>query len=227
MADRTDARSLVDRVTDELRQAILAQEFKPGDRLGATALGERFSVSATPLREAFARLAGEGWVSYLPQRGVRIAEISVEEMEEIYELRELLEPMALRRSVPAGDDSWRGEVTTAFEAMQEAGGDRLAMLDGRAYTDFEEVHVQFHKTTLRQCGSAWLLRITDLLTDQSRRFRRLSLPIRAEFGDVTEEHRLIMQACVDGDPDAAVAAVLTHMENTRRAIRRWAGVDAG
>jgi GntR family transcriptional regulator, carbon starvation induced regulator len=227
MAHRTDAGSLVDRVTDELRQAILAQEFKPGDRLGAMALAERFSVSATPLREAFARLAGEGWVSYLPQRGVRVAEISVEEMEEIYELRELLEPMALRRSVSAGDDSWRGQVAKAFEAMQEAGGDRLAELSGQAYTDYEEVHVQFHKTTLRRCGSAWLLRITDLLTDQSRRFRRLSLPIRTEFGDVMEEHRLIMRACVDGDPDAAAAAVLTHMENTRRAIRRWAGADAG
>ncbi|GAA3564798.1 GntR family transcriptional regulator [Amycolatopsis ultiminotia] len=214
--------TLADRVTDELRQAILAHEFKPGDRLAATALAERFAVSATPLREAFARLAGEGWVSYLPQRGVRVAEVSIAEMEEIYELRTLLEPMAIRRSVAAGDDDWRGQVEQAFRRMQEAGGERVADLDGREYAAYEELHVEFHKSTLRCCGSAWLLRVTDLLTDQSRRFRRLSLPIRAEYGPVAGEHRTIMQSCLDGDEEAAAAAILSHMDNTRRAILHWA-----
>ncbi|MBB5156998.1 GntR family transcriptional regulator [Saccharopolyspora phatthalungensis] len=217
-----DSQSLTDRVTDQLRDAIFAHEFKPGDRLAATALANRFSVSATPLREAFARLAGEGWVSYLPQRGVRVAEISVKEMEEIYELRTMLEPMALRRSVAAGDDAWRDEVDQAFRRMQDAGGDNVTELTGRAYAAYEEVHVEFHKTTLRCCDSAWLLRIAELLTDQSRRFRQLSQPIRTDYGSVADEHRAIMQACLDGDEDAAAEAVLIHMNNTRKAILQWA-----
>jgi GntR family carbon starvation induced transcriptional regulator len=213
--------SLTDRVTDELRRAILAHEFLPGDRLGAAALAERFAVSATPLREAFARLAGEGWVSYQPQRGVRVAEVRVEEMLEIYELRLLLEPMALRRSVAAGDEEWRREVARAHRLMEASAHGPVADLDGRAYAEYEELHVRFHKITLSRCGSAWLIRLTDLLTDQSRRFRRLSLPVRARFGSVPAEHRAIADACAAGDADAAADALAAHVENTRRAILCW------
>ena len=213
--------SLADRVTDELRRAILAHEFLPGDRLAAAALAERFAVSPTPLREAFARLAGEGWVTYQPQRGVRVAEVRVEEMLEIYELRSLLEPMALRRSVVAGDEEWRDEVTSAHRLMEEAADGPLADLDGAAYARYEELHVRFHRITLSRCGSAWLIRLTDLLGDQSRRFRRLSLPIRTRFGSVCDEHRAIADACAAADPDAAVSALGAHLENTRRAILCW------
>jgi GntR family carbon starvation induced transcriptional regulator len=218
-----DSVSLADRVTDELRRAILAHEFLPGDRLGAASLADRFDVSATPLREAFARLAGEGWVTYQPQRGVRVAEVRVEEMLEIYELRMLLEPLALRRSVLTGDDAWRDEVAEAHRAMEEASCIPAADMDGRAYAQYEELHVAFHQVTLSRCGSAWLIRITDLLTNQSRRFRRLSLPIRARYGSVPAEHRAIADACTQGDADAAVEAGITHMENTRKAILSWAG----
>jgi DNA-binding GntR family transcriptional regulator len=129
--------------------------------------------------------------------------------------------MALRRSVAAGDEEWRREVARAHRLMEASTHGPVADLDGRAYAEYEELHVRFHKITLSRCGSAWLIRLTDLLTDQSRRFRRLSLPVRTRFGSVPAEHRAIADACAAGDADAAAVALAAHVENTRRAILCW------
>src|SRR5262245_39856535 len=126
----SQASSRADWVADELRRAIMARDFEPGERLSATVLAEKYKVSPTPLREAFARLAGEGWVAYQPQRGVRVADVSVIEMLEIYELREILEPLAVRRSTSAGDDAWRERLQRSFEEMEALSGAEPAGLDG-------------------------------------------------------------------------------------------------
>jgi|tagenome__1003787_1003787.scaffolds.fasta_scaffold20965361_2 GntR family transcriptional regulator, carbon starvation induced regulator len=213
--------SMADRIADDLRNAILAHEFEPGDRLSAEALAGRLHVSPTPIREALARLAGEGWVVHVPQRGVRVADLNVQEMLEIYELRAVLEPIALRASVGRGDADWREEVRTRFTEMMQLDDGHLAELDGATYQEYEERHILFHKALLSQCGSRWLIRITDLLSEHSRRYRQLSIPIRGEFGSPTLEHQTIADACLAGDEDAAAAAVLAHMDNTRKAILLW------
>src|SRR5260221_8530480 len=86
---------------DRLRQAILRGELRPGQRLHASDLAERWDVSATPLREAFQRLAGEGLVELLPHRGARVGELAAHATPALYELRLLLEPLALRHFLEA------------------------------------------------------------------------------------------------------------------------------
>jgi GntR family carbon starvation induced transcriptional regulator len=218
----TKQASLADGVTEQIRHAILTHEFHPGDRLAAEALAERFSVSATPVREAFARLAGEGLVTQLPQRGVRVSEISVVDMEEIYELRLLLEPIAIRRSVAARTDAWAGRLEHLFERMREAGGADLSALDAAEYTAYEEIHVEFHRETMSRCDSRWVRRFTDTLLDHSRRFRQFSLAFRDDHAEILEEHAGILHTCVESDPDAAADRHRQHLERTREAIRRWA-----
>src|SRR5260370_34689442 len=92
---------------DRLRQAILRGELRPGQRLHAGDLAERWHVSATPLREAFQRLAGEGLVELLPQRGGRVSELGSDEAARIYELRLLLAAPAPRPSLQAADGQSR------------------------------------------------------------------------------------------------------------------------
>src|SRR5690242_19785121 len=99
-----------DWVEERLRAAILQGELEPGQRLHANDLADRWDVSATPLREAFQRLASDGLVEMLPQRGARVTDVSIEEAGQIYELRLLLEPLCLRRSLEASDDDHRAEI---------------------------------------------------------------------------------------------------------------------
>ncbi len=213
--------SRADWVTDEIRQAIMAREFEPGERLTAAMLADKFSVSQTPLREAFARLAGEGWVSYVPQRGVRVADISTSEMIEIYELRELLEPLAIRRSATHGDEAWRALVGTCFDEMIQLAGPEPAGLDAYHYDEYEVAHTRFHRVLLQECGSQWMIRVTGMLSDQCTRFRRLSLPLRGRFGSVYDEHERLCRAAQAGDPDGCADAALVHMQNTKLAILDW------
>ena len=84
-----------------LRRAIVNGELAPGQKLYAERLAEQWGVSPTPLRETFQRLAGEGLVVIEPQRGARVAPVDVRQAAEIYEIRLLLDPVAIEHSVRA------------------------------------------------------------------------------------------------------------------------------
>ena len=96
-----------------LRSAILTGEFPPGTRLRAEDLAARWQVSPTPLREAFQRLGGARLVEVSPQRGVRVADFTLDEAADLYALRLRLEPPALRESLAASDGAHRAEIAAA------------------------------------------------------------------------------------------------------------------
>jgi DNA-binding GntR family transcriptional regulator len=87
-------------LTDALRRAIFRGEFPPGGRLRQVELAERFGVSPVPVREALRALEQEGVVASIPRRGWIVTKLSVEDIQEIYELREFLEQRALRDAMP-------------------------------------------------------------------------------------------------------------------------------
>lgn len=213
---------LVDRVTDLLRNAIINLELAPGDRLAAEEIAGRFAVSPTPVREAFARLAGEGFVVALPQRGVRVSEITAADVRDLYEMRLLLEPVAIRRSVERSTDQWIDLIETSFADMIAAGSADLAALSPAEYAVHEELHVAFHRATLSQCDSVWLRRFTDTMLDNSRRVRQLTLAVRTDFTTIVTEHRAIADACVTGDADLAVQHHTHHLWRTIDAFDAWA-----
>lgn len=202
-----------------LRQAIITAQFQPGQRLSAEALAETFDVSPTPVREALARLAGQNLVTSQPQRGVRVAEFSLVEMEEIYEVRSLIEPLAVERSVLHLDDDARLDLQARYEHMLEQAADGIRHLDGEQYTRYEDAHMAFHRATLSKCGSSWLLRLSSMLSDHSLRYRFASLWLRDRYESIADEHAEILDACLAGDSARASAAHFRHLDNTRAAVR--------
>lgn len=205
---------LADRVTDKLRSAIIESKLVPGERLSAEEIAVRFAVSPTPVREAFARLAGEGFVVALPQRGVRVSEISAADVRDLYEIRLLLEPVAIRRSVERSTQQWVDTVEKSFADMMKAGSADLGALSPAKYAVHEELHVAFHRVTMIQCDSVWLRRFTDTMLDNSRRIRQLSLSKRTDFDSIASEHRAIADACVAGDGDLAAEHHTHHLRRT-------------
>ena len=107
-------------VDDRLRDAILEGELAPGMPLRAEELAQRWNVSPTPVREALQRLAGVGFVELRPQRGARVAAATIRDVEEVYELRLMLEPVALRESLVRADADLRAEITATCGAYEEA-----------------------------------------------------------------------------------------------------------
>src|SRR5262252_6104504 len=103
-----------------LKAAILTGELAPGTKLAADELSQRWAVSPTPLREAFQRLGGHGLVELTSQRGARVAPFSLDEAADLYELRLLLEPRALRASLRRSDDAHRAAVVAAHDRLDAA-----------------------------------------------------------------------------------------------------------
>jgi GntR family transcriptional regulator, carbon starvation induced regulator len=193
---------------ERLRDAILQGELAPGERLQANELAERWDLSATPLREAFQRLASDGLVAMSPQRGARVAMPSLAEATELYELRLLLEPRCLRQSLERSDIEHRREIKTAFEMFRTAA----------SVNEGIEAHAQFHATLISRCPSRWLLRLTTQLSDASRLFQVASVGGRPARRHPKAEHRALRDAAVRGDVERCVTLQEEHLRRTLQII---------
>lgn len=189
-----------------LRDAILSGAVGPGERLVISTLAEQLGLSATPLREALRNLAAEGLVELQSHGSARVAEVDLHEANEIYELRLLLEPMALERSVAAGDAAYRARVQAAWDALTTE-----AVAPPSA-------HAAFHRALLSACDSAWLLRLATLLADRAGLMVTVGLPGRPPEYRTAEAHRELVARAVAGDAPGAAAELTRHLERTLAAL---------
>jgi len=188
-----------------LRTALVSGELKPGEVYSAPALGDRFGVSATPVREAMQQLALEGAVEVIPNRGFRVVERGTRELAELSEVRALIEvPVMLRlaRTVPV--ERW-AELRPLAEATV-----RAASSGCRA--TYAESDRAFHRAMLSLSGNEQLIRIADDL------HRRAQWPLgggpgtggRGELMADAAEHTALLDALVARDLDVVRALVGEH-----------------
>ncbi|MFE9566745.1 GntR family transcriptional regulator [Streptomyces sp. NPDC006487] len=191
-------------ILDALRAALVAGELAPGEIHSGPALGERFGVSATPVREAMQQLALEGVVECLPNRGFRVLTRTPGELAELAEVRALLEvPVMLRlaRTVPSA--AWAALGPAAAETVEAA-----ASGDAVRYADADRA---FHRAVLALAGNGQLLLVAEDLHRRSqwplpgpRRVRRAELV--AEAG----EHVAVVSALAAGDLPGAESVIRAH-----------------
>ena len=124
LLERVPKATLRAHIVERLRVAILAGDIPPGAPLVETALSERFDVSRGPLREALRQLIEEGLVVTVPYTGTHVAELSVEDVQEIYSLRTVLETFAFEQVWPRRDDRFRAELKLYWAAHHRAHGRR-------------------------------------------------------------------------------------------------------
>ncbi len=198
-----------DWVEKQLRRDILHGVYAPGERLLAAELAKNYAVSLTPLREALQRLSTDGLIAMTPQRGVRVTPLSLRTAEEIYELRCLLEPMALRKSMARADEAWREKVQRTYISLVEVTSE-----DRPEVVAIEETNRAFHQALISRCESRWLLNIVTMLSDHCIRYRFLSFSNRGGREGVLEEHQSIFESCMKGDVDTAAQALEHHIRNT-------------
>jgi DNA-binding GntR family transcriptional regulator len=189
----------------QLRDEILSGRLRPGDRIPTEQLAESWGVSATPIRESLRRLAGEGLVDLTPQRGARVAVVDAALAHEIYAVRLLLEPVALRQCLDAadGDPTFGSDVQAAFAALASA-ADATERLDA---------HRAFHLVLMSRCPNRTLLDQIESLMDRSRLFQIASAPTDARAGHA-HDHRHLRDAAVAGDVETVIAVHVHHLTST-------------
>ena len=196
-----------------LRAAILDGELRPGQRVNQEDWAARAGVSLIPLREALNALAGEGLVTHRPRRGYVVTELALDDLEEVYALRRLLETEALRRGVPRATDDDVALLAGSARACRAAarGGDLAARL---------ETNRVFHERLHALAGSRPLSRLIDLLWDSTEAYRALYYALPGEAAEADRAHRAILDAVASRDAERAVALQDVHRERALERLRQ-------
>ena len=195
-----------DAVHDRLREAILLGEIDAHAPISQVKLASRLGVSRTPLREAVRKLQREGLILSEPNRRIRVAPLSVGDLEELYAQRIVLEALALRRSVPRFEPAELRELRALLDRMHAIERARLA-------EEWEGPHRSFHDGLRRHAGER-IAAAAAVLSDHSERYRREYLRERAAWRTAAAEHEEILAACTAGDTDRAVDALVRHLART-------------
>jgi DNA-binding GntR family transcriptional regulator len=210
--------TMADIATQALRDAVVTGELAPGDALRPEHLARRLGMSASPVREALMRLESLGLAERAPRRSVRVRELTVQDLRDSYDLRLVIEPLAVSRAAERFKQADADKARTHLNAYQEAN-------ERNSLTEAREAHAGFHFAIYEASGSSWLVRAILPSWENCERYRLVS---RAGL-DVerrNEEHQQILEACIRHDPEAAVAALRTHLETTANLAARWMGVEA-
>ena len=194
--------TLTEWADQRLRASILEGDFGPGDSLVISTLAQQLGLSATPLREALRKLAAEGLVVLQSHGSARVAEVDLHEANEIYELRLILEPMALERAVAAGDADYRRRVEDSWTSLD---AERIAPAS---------VHAAFHRALLSNCDSVWLLRVATMLSDRAGLMVTIGLPDRPTDYQTSAVHRTLMELAIAGDATGAAEELRRHLTTT-------------
>ncbi|MEV8064863.1 GntR family transcriptional regulator [Streptomyces sp. NPDC085995] len=187
-----------------LRTALATGELRPGEVYSGPVLGERFGVSATPVREAMQQLALEGAVEVVPNRGFRVVERGARELAELAEVRALLEvPVLLRLAGTVPVERW-----AALRPLAEATVRAASSGCPAAYAESDRA---FHHALLSLSGNEQLVRIA---ADLHRRTQRPPAAAPALLADATD-HTALLDALIARDLDTVRALLHGHVTGSR------------
>ncbi|SMX25472.1 GntR family transcriptional regulator [Boseongicola aestuarii] len=192
-----------------IKRDIIFGDLAPGSKLKLDGLRERYQASMSTLRETLNRLASEGFVDALDQRGFFVTPVSREDLIEIANLRVLLECHALRLSVASGDTDWEGNLVAAHHKLHLMEQKMLAGDDSKK-EDWKRYDWEFHLALIEACGSKNLLSLHSVLYDKYLRYQMLVLTYRGE--EAVKEHRKVFEAALARDIDTAAETLKTHID---------------
>jgi DNA-binding GntR family transcriptional regulator len=195
-----------------LRRAIVGGELRPGGRVTQDEVAERVGVSIAPVREALRVLEQEGQLTYLPRRGYFVTELRIGDLEEIYELRRVLEERAVRAAVPRVDEDAVARMTIAARECADAAevADVAAELAANR---------RFHFAIFEPADQPYLMRLIRLLWDATEAYRAMYYNAPAERRASLDAHDRIVAAVRAGDADRLVAEQDAHRARALDVLR--------
>ena len=200
--------SLRERVAESLRAALVSGRMVPGPTYSIPALAEQFGVSATPVREAMLDLVNEGIVAPVPNKGFRVVELTDDELDQVTELRRLLEVPTVRELAGSIDAAAIKRLRTLADAVHDAArrGDVVA---------YVESDRELHLALLAEAGNPRLVEMVGRLRDQSRLYGLEQLAAEGVLVDSAAEHVRLIDALESGDRRAAEKVMAHHLDHVR------------
>lgn len=217
------ATSLTESVYAMLRKEILTCALAPGTEISEAELADRFKMSKTPVREALANLRAEGLVRSFPRRGYQIVPVTFGDMNELFDLRTILEAgaaeLACKRITEPEIDNLRKLADIAYDQSEPP-----------SLENFIKANRDFHFAIARASGNERLFQLLAKQIDELERFFYLGARLRDVSTETQADHRQIVEVLSKRDPEAARDIMIRHNDITRQglfeALTRSQGLSA-
>ena len=207
-----EAPSLREQAYEKIKRMVITLSLKPGEYLNEARLTTSLKLGRTPVHQALSRLELEGMVEVIPRRGILVKPISLNEVVEVTDIRQVNEIHCVRLAAERAD---AGDLKELKRIL--ARGEKF-VAEGRVEA-LMDVDREFHGTIARAARNAVLADILGQLHDRSLRFWFVSLLTRDQHERVQSQHTKIVEALEAHNPDAAEAAMKAHVANFRRNVR--------
>ena len=215
---KNDLRPMRDIAYQHLRDAILSNALKRGDRLIETSIAEQMHTSRTPVREALSRLQSEGLVEYVPRKGIVVTGISCEDAVEIYDIREVLDGLAVRLACKRFQPKEITVLKELIDAMENA-------IERESFQEIILLHNEFNEKILSVAKSKVLTHMSRNLTDYLASFRAITLKRSNRPMEAVAEHREIVAAIEKGLVDEGEALARRHVQQAKKVFLKEACVE--
>jgi len=217
LADTSATETLVAQAERLLHQDIVNGIHPAGARLNIRELAARYDIGATPIREALSKLAANGFVAIVENRGFRVANLSAEDLLDIISARQLIEVAALRRSMRHGDAEWEAGIAGTLRKIEHFAKSLTTAAQGWG-DELDIVHKQFHTALLAGAGSPRLINMHQIFYDQTFRYRQTMFTRMPSLEEFVQEHRDLARLTLERNIAAACARLAAHLTHTLRQV---------
>ena len=203
---------LRDVVFNTLREAILKGDLKPGERLMELQLASKLGVSRTPIREAIRMLEQEGLAVTTPRKGAEVAKMTLKDMEDVLEIRDALDELAVRIACQKISDEQLKQLEDMkelFEKSTQTGNVKK----------IAEADVTFHDVIYEATGNPKLVTLLNNLREQVYRYRVEYIKDPKNYPTLLAEHEAILESLKNRDVKNAVEAMHVHVANQAEAVK--------
>lgn len=194
----------VEKLADDMAEAILSGEFAPGSRLDEQILAQRYAVSRTPVREALRQLATTGLIEVRPRRGAIVARVSPAQLEELFVAMGELEATCARLAALSMAPTERRRLQALHDSMG-------VMAEKNEAVAFADANHMLHTMIYAGAHNAVIADATSALRRRLSPFRRAQFQLEGRPPRSHAEHDVVVSAIIRGDALAAHAAMLHHV----------------
>jgi DNA-binding GntR family transcriptional regulator len=195
-----------------LRGSILSNTLTSGVIYNEKNLAQQLGISRTPVREALLELSSQGLVEFLPRKGVVVNSFKEEDINEIFELRHIIETHTFKNACTRSDTADLTEMEQCVETQR-----RIA-LESRDITVFMEMDRTFHMAFARLTGNKRLIAIMDNIRDILHIMGSYALSVEGRMTQVVLEHEKILNAVKAGDVATTLALLSDHLDQSKAAV---------
>ncbi len=204
-------RPLRELVLEAIREAIIDGTLKPRERLMEIQLAEELGVSRTPIREALRKLEMEGFIVMVPRKGAYVADLSIKDIADVFEIRSALEGLAASLAAERITDE-------ELELMERYLVEKAEAIGANDMENLVTVDTKFHETIYQASRNERLTNIINNLREQIQRYRTTTLAYPGRMQESLDEHRAIVEALQARDTELARQLAGKHIENAENSM---------